>query len=403
LGDDSLWGEKGDDVLDGAEGADLLNGGGGHDKIDGGEGDDRLLGERGHDELNGGIGNDDLDGGRGDDTLIGGDGDDRLFGGRGDDRLEGGLGDDTFVSSWGNDVVIGGLGFDWLDFQDHTQDLTIGLGDGTITGQKNQSIIFEDIEGLITGRGNDALTGTEQNEWFRSGRGNDTITAGDGNDTLDGGDGSDQLVGGAGFDITTYQGAKAGVIASLMTGGSSGEAQGDTYVDIEHIWGSNFNDVLSGNNGANNIYGFAGKDDISGLDGDDYLYGGAGSDTITGGAGLDSAFFLSWRQSVNEAGITEFYEGGDVFTDFESGKDRIILSRYQFGFGSIKGAAAALTGDQAEWITNGKTMTEKPSLIWDSNARTLSFDPDGSGKMQAVLLGTFQAGATLTLGDIWTA
>jgi Ca2+-binding RTX toxin-like protein len=220
---------------------------------------------------------------------------------------------------------------------------------------------------------------------------------------LSGGLGGDRLDGEAGIDVAFYRDATTGITASLLTGGGTGEASGDTYLNIENIWGSDFNDVLTGDNNAGQVYGFAGNDSLSGLSGDDFFYGGVGSDTITGGAGIDSSFFLSWNDKLNQFGTPEPYEGGDVFTDFASGTDRIILSRYWFGFGNIGGPAAALTETHANFVTNGNVATGRPSLIWNNTARTLSFDADGIGATQAVLLGTFQQGATLTLGDIWTA
>ena len=92
-----------------------------------------------------------------------------------------------------------------------------------------------------------------------------------------------------------------------------------------------------------------------------------------------------------------------MFQDFVSGTDRIILSRFWFGFGNIGGPAAALTETHANFVTNGNAATGRPSLIWNNTTRTLSFDADGNGATAAVLLGTFQQGAALSLGDIWTA
>ena len=247
------------------------------------------------------------------------------------------------------------------------------------------------------------LHGLDGNDFIYGRAGVDRLIGGNGNDVLSGGLDGDRLEGGGGIDVASYRDATNGVVASLLSGGVSGEAVGDTYLDIENIWGSDFNDTLSGDNNSGQVYGFAGNDSLSGLDGDDFFYGGTGFDTLTGGAGVDNYFFLSWNDHVNQFGTPEPYEGGDVWTDFSSGTDRIILSRYWFGFGNIAGPAAALTSVNAEFSTNGNLTASRPSLIWNTTNRTLSFDADGNGATQAVLLGTFQAGATLTLGDIWTA
>jgi Ca2+-binding RTX toxin-like protein len=188
-----------------------------------------------------------------------------------------------------------------------------------------------------------------------------------------------------------------------LPGVGAGEALGDTYTHIENIWGTDFNDVLSNDNNGGQVYGFLSNDNLSGQGGDDFFYGGDGADTLIGGAGVDNFLFLAWQVQTNQFGTLKRAEGGDTFTDFTSGTDRIILSRYWFGFGGRGGPAAALTETHANFITNGNVTRGRPSLIWNNNARTLSFDADGNGATQAILLGTFQAGATITLGDIWTA
>ena len=55
--------------------------------------------------------------------------------------------------------------------------------------------------------------------------------------------GADVLDGGQGIDTATYYNAATGVTASLDTGLgviNTGEAAGDTYVNIENLTGSNF-------------------------------------------------------------------------------------------------------------------------------------------------------------------
>jgi Ca2+-binding RTX toxin-like protein len=362
--------------------------------------------------LFGGNGNDTVTGSGGDDQLNGGAGADILVGVAGDDILRGGVGNDTLDGGLGADILDGGAGFDIANYANATTGLTLFMGGGTFnTGEANGDTHLS-IEGLIGSQfsdiiGGDAgvndLRGLNGNDFIYGRAGLDTLIGGEGNDVLSGGLDADRLEGEGGIDVAFYRDATTGVTASLLTGGTAGEAAGDVYLEIENIWGSDFNDVLTGDNGAGQVYGFAGNDSLSGLGGDDFFYGGVGADTITGGTGIDSSFFLSWNDHVNQFGTPEPYEGGDTFTDFASGTDRIILSRFWFGFGNIGGPAAALTETHANFVTNGAVTTSRPSLIWNQSNRTLSFDADGTGATQAVLLGTFQAGATLALGDIWTA
>lgn len=461
-----LFGGNGNDTLSGGASLApdapvfLLN-----DEINGGAGNDVLLGRTGNDLLRGGVGNDILIGGIGSDRAIGGDGidfasyieattgvsaflgvsgagntgeaagdtyesvegiigslfadtlagDDNhsdLRGMSGNDTLFGNGGNDTLEGGEGADVLNGGFSFDYANYSNSTTGLTLFMGGGTFnTGEANGDTHIS-IEGLLGSQfsdiiGGDAgvneLHGLNGNDFIYGRAGIDRLIGGEGNDVLAGGLDADRLEGGGGVDVAFYRDADASITASLLSGGTGGEAVGDTFFDVENIWGSRFGDVLIGDNNAGQVYGFEGNDNLSGLGGDDFFYGGAGQDTLAGGAGVDNFFLLAWQDQTNGFGTFEGAEGGDTYTDFASGTDRIILSRFWFGFGNIGGPAAALTETHANFVTNGVVGTSRPSLIWDGGNRTLSFDADGNGGRAAVLLSTLQAGATLTLGDIWTA
>lgn len=77
-------------------------------------------------------------------------------------------------------------------------------------------------------------------------------------DTFEGNAGADKLEGGFGIDFVSFVNAKAGVTASL-SGGTRGDAVGDTYISIEGLLGSSFDDVLIGN-GSATLKGRGGND-----------------------------------------------------------------------------------------------------------------------------------------------
>jgi hypothetical protein len=84
----------------------------------------------------------------------------------------------------------------------------------------------------------------------------DVINGLNGNDTLKGFGGADRLDGGAGIDTVFYGDSTAGVGINLATGrGVGGSAEGDTLISIENVFGSNFNDTLTGTSGANQLHG----------------------------------------------------------------------------------------------------------------------------------------------------
>jgi serralysin len=64
-------------------------------------------------------------------------------------------------------------------------------------------------------------------------------------------------------------------------------ADGDVFVAIERIYGSNHQDSLIGSDENNFLAGYGGNDLLTGLSGNDLLRGGAGADLLRGGAGAD--------------------------------------------------------------------------------------------------------------------
>ena len=87
-----------------------------------------------------------------------------------------------------------------------------------------------------------------------------------------------------------------------------------TLVSIENVFGTNFNDILTGN-GADNVFsGLAGNDQLTGGGGNDTLNGGSGNDVLNGGTGSDTASYTSATAGVtinlNQAGGQNTGGGG---------------------------------------------------------------------------------------------
>ena len=145
------------------------------------------------------------------------------------------------------------------------------------------------------------LTGNDGNDFLNGDRGNDTLLGGDGNDTLIGGFGQDTLDGGDGIDQVRYANANSRAVVDLSTGsGTAGHSFGDTITNVENLFGSQFNDVFTGDAGANELNGWGGVDRLNGGEGDDVLIGGAGNDRFI--------FSDNWDNDT----ITDFEDGGDL-------------------------------------------------------------------------------------------
>jgi Ca2+-binding RTX toxin-like protein len=105
------------------------------------------------------------------------------------------------------------------------------------------------------------------------------LSGGDGNDVLEGRGGADTLDGGNDFDFASYESSPTAVTVRLagVNGDSQtllargGDAEGDTFLSIEGLLGSGFDDSLTGNSLSN------------------VLAGGLGNDTLDGRGGVDTA------------------------------------------------------------------------------------------------------------------
>ena len=213
-----------------------------------------------------------LKGGVGNDILRGGDSGDILNGGAGGDELDGGAGIDTVE-------YVGATAAVSVDIQ------FLAINTGDASGDS-----FFSIENLVGTAFGDKLRGNAANNLIIGGGGGDTLRGrlgGDelrgeqGDDLLEGGASGDRLVGGEGVDTVSYASAGAGLIADFLAsfGTNTGEAVGDTYVTVENVLGSAFNDDLRTDNLSNVITAGNGHDILNGRGGFDLLRGGAGNDT----------------------------------------------------------------------------------------------------------------------------
>ena len=350
-GDDRLYGFSN---LENADAGDTMNGGAGDDFLDGGPGDDDLAGGTGDDHLAGGEADSDdvLAGGPGDDLLVGeggidtlsyatssaavsaslttnsatGDGTDELFdfenviGSPFDDTLVGDSGANTIQGLDGDDVLDGAAGVDTVSYAASGVSVSANLATRTATADGRRDVLagFENLVGSVF---NDSLVGDERantilgldgDDGLDGATGDDRLDSGAGNDVIFGSPGDDLINGAAGLDNLNFARSTAGVNADLSEGRVTGEGA-DRVAAVEHLGGTEFDDVLKGNAGSNTIGGGGGNDVIVGGRGDDVLFGDDGADRLDGGRGDD--FALGGRGADTMTGGA----GGDTLRGSDEG------------------------------------------------------------------------------------
>ncbi|MES0882999.1 M10 family metallopeptidase [Roseibium sp. SCP14] len=225
-------------------------------------------------------------------------------------------------------TIIDDGGTDTLNFSSSGANQTIDLREEAISSVRgytgNVTISRGSvIENAIGGSGNDVLVGNGANNILTGSSGNDSLDGGAGNDTLIGGQGTDTLSGDTGSDTASYGSATGGVSVDLRYSGRDvGGGQGrDSFVGIENLTGSDFDDRLSGDQYANVLAGGSGNDVLRGQGGSDHLLGDEGNDnlrsgndgdTLEGGTGNDTLTALGGNDLLyGNAGNDYLYGGAE--------------------------------------------------------------------------------------------
>jgi hypothetical protein len=231
----------------------------------------------------------------------------------------------------------------------------------------------------------DVIKGVSGNDKIYGFAGHDSLYGGVGNDLLSGGEGDDDLCGHYGNDVL-----RGGLGDDLLRGDAGNDNLGGGYGD-DTLYGDFGNDILKGDDDDDTLYGGAGSDNLDGGDdndtlygdidndvlsggeGDDILQGGAGSDILNGGDGSDRFVFDTWFNGVDDV---------DLILDFDY--DMIVLSSTIFttlAVGSLSYTA----------FVDGSAMEDADDrILFNSDERSLSYDPDGSGPAATVRFARFQ-------------
>ncbi|MEO1309332.1 MAG: calcium-binding protein, partial [Pseudomonadota bacterium] len=293
-----------------------------------------------------------------------------------DDFLTGNDDDNTFLGGAGADAHDGGVGVDTVDYSASDQVIAMSLESNVGTLGESTGDTYVSIENIIgttqadfiTGDANaNRLEGGAENDNLNGRGGDDLVIGGDGDDSiigffgddiLRGGAGADDLNGGAGSDTADYSDAASRVALELYLGtGRIGDAENDTYTDIENVYGSQFNDYIVGDSGGNVLSGDLGFDNLIAAGGDDVLNGGKNGDQLDGGSGSDTASYegSTGRVWVSLIGTSGVLNGFGFFGD-AVGDTLISIENLQgTEFGDV------LEGDAGDNILNG--MERNDTLI----------------------------------------
>ena len=307
--------------------------------------------------------------------------------------VEGDDGDNEIITGRGDDWIFGGGGGnDTASYADSEAAVIISLMDGTAVGGFAAGDSFVDIENLIgTSRG-DQLYGDDGDNVLSAGAGRDHLYGGDGDDTLYGGADQDILKGDAGTNMLFGDGGDDGFLVSegldIIDGGSGndrydatlsdggvtinlnelndegyataygGLADGDLLKNIEQLFGSQYDDHLTGDGDTNLLEGNEGNDTLTGGGGSDILYGEAGNDTLDGGSGNDTITVGDGNDIV----ILNLLTGNsDVVTDFHRGDNKVRI------VSDDSGSSLADYGVEARIVANSDGTTSSTELYLDTN------------------------------------
>gem|GEM_PF-558988 len=217
--------------------------------------------------------------------ITGGAGNDSIDGGGGADSMEGFDGDDVYVVDSSGDSVVEEAG-------KGTDEIRTRLAVYSLASQPN----IENLVGLA-GSGQH-LTGNGGANAITGGTGADTLLGEGGDDRLDGGAGGDSMSGGAGDDLYFADHNGDSIVENENEGTDevrTGLAAFSiaSFAHVETLTGTSAaGQTLTGNGGANAIFGGSGNDTID---------GGGGGDSMTGGAGDDIYFVESSFDRVFES------------------------------------------------------------------------------------------------------
>jgi Ca2+-binding RTX toxin-like protein len=422
-GNDAITEGNGNNNVTTLDGSDIIVVGDGTNTIDAGAGDNVLqVGNGNGNQITTGSGNDQITVGNGNNNVIhAGDGANTIHIGTGsNNQLFTGVGNDTIIAldaagatlhitdTGGSNVIQAAAGdhvFAIAQSGAATNTITISgtgsnsiiiTGDGSDTGV--DTITAHDALGTVNtitaghgsnvislGDGDNTVTTYGGNDQITVGNGNNTIHAGNGNNIIHLGSGTNSadtgtgnntfysglghntLAGGSGYNTADYSAALVALTINLAAGTVAGAGVGDTLSSIHNVNGSNFDDIITGDNSGDVIHGGSGADTITGGTGLDYIYGDAGNNTFNGSVGGDYLYGGTGNDTFLTPRADTHYDGhyGGTITAGE-------VNRIDYSADGVTHTINLLTGTGVGGNANGSTYANINYLIGGNSTDTLT-------------------------------
>jgi Ca2+-binding RTX toxin-like protein len=233
-----------------------------------------------------------------------------------DNRITGNNAANVIDGGAGNDTMDGGAGIDTLSYASASAGININLTLAVAQNTSGSGIdTVSNFENLTGSAYNDILRGNDLGNSILGLGGNDTIFAGTGTTT-------DNYDGGDGIDSISFYYAGNGVTVNLSNTNYQNTGVGsDRIVNIEKLYGSNYNDTLIGNGNGNAFYGNGGNDTI-------FAGTGTASDLYNGGDGTDTISYYYASNAVNVDLTITTYQNTGVGSDFIVNVENLYGSAY---------------------------------------------------------------------------
>lgn len=365
----------------------------GEDSLTGTDNRDFIFGLGGNDSIEGLGGNDFLFGGDGDNTIRGGDGNDLIYSGTGGDLLFGDAGDDYFNDTSGGNEIDGGEGRDTVDYRNVDESITLQYEVGS--GFSGLQVVRENLDPDVISNV-EKVIGPE-------GKANSINFQ----DVSFGGPFSGPIRPAPAIDVNLSENRLS--YADSFFGIPETTVTVENFVDVV---GSPQDDIIIGNEAANNLEGRLGEDILIGGGGDDTL-STFEQDTLIGSSGSDTFALKASGKSIS-SNIGRPFPGGSrpleasEIVDFQLGVDKIQLSidasivsngpvsfRYS-GFGAL--SLGELDSDSFLFLGSGPEVPDSPYIAYDRSNGDLFYNRSASESTKIAVL---QGAPSIDAGDIF--